>query len=292
LTAAIYAIRANLKTLLLDRLSPGGQIVNTNAIENYPGVGKITGAELAIKMFEQAQELGVAFDYKTVLSIKDAGTHKIIACAEEGVAYQTKTVILATGSVPRTLGVPGESLFAGRGVSWCAICDGAQYRGKDVVVIGGGNSAVEEAQYLAAICRKVTIVTMFDLTADPKACDKLRAFPNVEVYTYQEVLEFTGTDKLNGVAFKESKKGGEQRHVSCSGVFEYIGFQASNNAFSNLPIVDNTGCIQVDSHMQTSVPGIFGAGDITNKYLRQIATAVSDGAVAAHSAAAYIQSLS
>jgi thioredoxin reductase (NADPH) len=292
LTAAIYAIRANLKTLLLDRLSPGGQMVNSDEIENYPGVGKITGAELAIKMFKQAQELGVEFDYKTVLAITDEGRRKVIACEEEGAVYQTRTVILATGTVPRTLGVPGESRFAGRGISWCAICDGARYRGKDVVVIGGGNSAVQEAQYLAAMCNKVTIVTMLDLTADAKACDRLRAFPNVAIYTYQEVLEFTGTDELDGVTFKATKEGGEQRHVLCSGVFEYIGFQASNNAFANLPIVDNTGCIQVDSHMQTSVPGVFGAGDITNKYMRQIATAVSDGAVAAHSAAAYIQSLS
>ena len=295
MTASIYAIRSNLKVLLLDRLSPGGQIVNTNEIENYPGAGKMNGAELAIKMFEHTQELGVAFDYKTVLSVTDEGALKTVTCEEDGTAYKARSVIFATGTVPRKLGVPGEEQFAGNGVSWCAICDGAQYRGKNVVVIGGGNSAVEEAQYLAEICNKVTIVTMLDLTADPKACGKLCECDNVDIYTYQDVLEFTGTDKLTGVTFKcANEKGGEcgaECHVPCDGVFEYIGFTASNDAFKDLGITDKNGCIQIDSRMRTSVPGIFGAGDITVKHLRQVATAVSDGAIAANSAAAYVKAL-
>lgn len=291
MAASIYAIRSNLKVLLLDRLSPGGQIINTNEIENYPGVGKLAGAELAIKMFEHTQELGVAFDYKTVLSVTDEGTLKTVTCEEDGAVCKTRSVIFATGTVPRRLGVAGEDTFAGNGVSWCAICDGAQYRGKEVAVIGGGNSAVEEARYLAEICTKVTLVTMLDLTADPKACGKLREYDNVDIYTYQEVLEFTGTDKLTGITFKCTKEDGGERHVPCDGVFEYIGFQASNDAFKNLGITDKNGCIQTDSFMRTSVPGIFGAGDITVKHLRQVATAVSDGAVAANSAASYVKSL-
>lgn len=291
MTAAIYAVRANMKVLMLDRLAPGGQMVNTNEIENYTGMGKLSGAELAIKMFEHTQELGVEFDYKTVLKVTDAGGLKTVTCEEDDAVYQARSVILATGTVPRRLGVPGEDMWAGSGISWCAICDGAQYRGKEVVVIGGGNSAVEESLFLSEICTKVTVVTMLDLTADPKACDQLRARDNVDVYIYQKVLEFTGTDKLDGIRFQEDKEGGVERHVKCDGVFEYIGFQASSETFKDLGITDRTGCIAVDSHMKTSVPGIFGAGDITAKHLRQIVTSCSDGAVAANAAASYVKSL-
>lgn len=292
MTASIYAIRANMKVLLLDRLSPGGQMVNTNEIENYTGAGKLSGADLAIKMFEHTQDLGVEFDYKTVTDIVDEGAFKTIACEEEGSTYRARAVILATGTVPRRLNVPGEEKWAFSGISWCAICDGAQYRGKDVVVIGGGNSAVEESLYLADICRKVTIVTMLDLTADPKACAQLRALDNVDIHIYQEVLEFTGTDRLTGVRFKSTGNDGVERCVSCDGVFEYIGFQASSNAFAGLGITDRSGCIAVDSDMKTCVPGVFGAGDINTKRLRQIATACADGAIAANSASSYVKSLS
>ena len=291
MTAAIYAIRANMKVLLLDRLSPGGQMINTNEVENYTGAGKLSGAELAIKMFEHTQELGVEFDYKTVLDISNGGLLKTVSCEEDGTVYKTRAVILATGTVPRRLGVPGEEEWAANGISWCAICDGAQYRDKEVVVIGGGNSAVEESIYLAGICTKLTIVTLFDLTADPKACDQLRKMPNVTIYPYQEVLEFTGSDRLTGVRFKSTKEDATERYAACDGVFEYIGFSASSQAFATLGIIDRTGCIKTDSRMCTSVPGIFGAGDITVKHLRQIVTACSDGAVAANSAAAYVESL-
>ena len=291
MTAAIYAIRANMKVLMLDRLSPGGAIINTNEIENYTGAGKLTGAELAIKMFEHTQELGVEFDYRTVIDLIDEGEWKIVVCEEDDAVYQAKAVILATGTVPRRLGVPGEDQWAGSGISWCAICDGAQYRDKEVVVIGGGNSAVEESIYLAGICTRLTIVTMFDLTADSKACDQLRKMPNVTIYPYQDVLEFTGEDRLTGVRFKSTKEDATERYVTCDGVFEYIGFQASSAAFARLGILDRTGCIEADARMRTKVPGIFGAGDITVKHLRQIVTACSDGAVAANSAASYVESL-
>ncbi|MBB5346309.1 FAD-dependent oxidoreductase [Desulfoprunum benzoelyticum] len=291
MTAAIYAIRANMKVLMLDRLAPGGAIINTNEIENYTGAGKLTGAELAIKMFEHTQELGVEFDYRTVIDLKDEGEWKTVVCEEDDAVYKARAVILATGTVPRRLGVPGEDQWAGSGISWCAICDGAQYRDKEVVVIGGGNSAVEESIYLAGICTRLTIVTMFDLTADPKACDQLRKMPNVTVYPYQEVLEFTGEDRLTGVRFKSTKEDATERYVTCDGVFEYIGFAASSEAFAKLGIVDRTGCIEADARMRTKVPGIFGAGDITVKHLRQIVTACGDGAVAANSAASYVESL-
>lgn len=291
LTASIYAARANMKVLLLDKLAPGGQMINTNEIENYTGYGAINGAELSIKMFDHTQSLGVDFDYKTVLSIEDKGETKVITCEEDDAVYHATAVILATGTVPRRLGIPGEEKFAGGGISWCAICDGAQYRGKDVVVIGGGNSAVEESIYLAGITNALTIVTLFDLTADPKACDRLCAMENVTIYPYQDVLEFTGEDKLTGVRFKSTKEDATERYVTCDGVFEYIGLQPTSEFFASLGILDKFGCIIVDDEMKTSVPGVFGAGDITAKKLRQVITACSDGAIAANSAAKYVESL-
>ncbi len=295
MTAAIYAIRANMKVLLLDKLSPGGQIINTNEIENYPGMGQLSGAELAIKMFEHTHELGVEFDYKTVTRVENLGTTKKVFCEEDEAVYEASSVIIATGTRPRCLNVPGEEEFTGNGVSWCAICDGAQYRGKDVVVIGGGNSAVEEAIYLAGIVNKLTVVTMFDLTADPKACDKLRAMENVDVYPYQDILEFTGSGSLEGVRFatndKTEQEVGVERYVTCDGIFEYIGLEPVSAFCADLGILDKFGCIEADGYMRTKVDGIFAAGDITVKHLRQVITACSDGAVAANSAAKYVESL-
>ena len=291
MTAAIYAVRANMNVLLLDKLSPGGAIINTNEVENYPGTGKLSGADLAIKMFEHTQDLGVVFDFRTVLDITEKDGIKTVHCEEDDATFTAKAVILATGTVPRRLNVPGEEQWAANGISWCAICDGAQYRGKDVVVIGGGNSAVEEATFLAGICTHVTVVTMFDLTADPKACDQLRNMSNVTIYPYQEILEFTGTDHLDGVRFRSTKEDGTTHHVPCHGVFEYSGFIPCSPTFAGLGITDAMGCIQADAHMRTTVPGIFGAGDITVKHLRQIVTACADGATAANSAAAYVEQL-
>lgn len=291
MTAAIYAIRANMSVLLLDKLAPGGQIINTNEIENYTGIGKINGAELSIKMFEHTQELGVEFDYKTVVDIIDKGKTKLLICEEENTQIDAHTVIIATGTVPRRLCVKGEGAFCGNGISWCAICDGAQYRNKDVVVIGGGNSAVEESIYLAGITKSLTIITMFDLTADLKACDQLRAIPKVTIYPYQKILEFTGDKKLNGVRFKSTRQDGTERLVHTDGVFEYIGLQPNTDPFKHLGITDEGGFILVNDDKRTGVEGIFAAGDITQKKLRQVITACSDGAIAANSAAKYVDRL-
>lgn len=290
MTASIYAARANLRVLLLDKLAPGGQIVNTNEIQNYTGMGTVNGAELAIQMFTHTQELNVEFDYRTVREIREEKGVKVVSCEEEGREYTALAVILCTGTRPRMLGVENELNYAGNGISWCAICDGAACRGKDVVVIGGGNSAVEESIYLAGIARSLTIVTMFDLTADPIACDKLRAMPNVTVYPYQDVLGFYGDGKLEGIHFRSTKDGTE-RKVGCDRVFEYIGLTPTTECFRSLGVLDKAGYIQVDNFMQTAVPGVFGAGDCVTKHLRQVITACADGAIAAQSASQYIKSL-
>lgn len=291
MTAAIYAARANMSVMMLDRLAPGGQMINTNEIENYTGTGKINGAELSMKMFEHTQDLDAQFDYKTILKIQDDGIFKTLYCEEDNTVIKAKAVIIATGTVPRKLGVTGEESFTGSSISWCAICDGAQYRDKDVVVIGGGNSAVEESIYLSGITTSLTIVTMFDLTADPKACDQLRAMPNVKVYPFQEILEFTGKDHLEGVRFKSTQKDATERYVKCDGVFEYIGLKPTTEDFKSLDILDDFGFIPVDEDMQTNRKGIYAAGDVTAKKLRQVVTACSDGAIAANAAAKYVETL-
>lgn len=290
MTAAIYAARANMSVLLLEKLAPGGQIINTHEIQNYTGVGTIDGAELAYKMFEHTQELQVAFDYGTVKDIKEEGNIKIITCEEEEKIFEAKTVILATGTIPRRLGVENEDRFAGENISWCAICDGAYYRDKDVVVIGGGNSAVEEAIYLASLANSVKVVTLFDLTADPVSCDELRALPNVTIYEFYNIEGFTGVEKLQGVRIKSTQTQ-EEVELTCDGVFEYIGLKPSTEAFAALGILDEQGYIKVNSRMETSVAGIYGAGDVVTKELRQVVTACSDGAVAAQVASKYIKTI-
>lgn len=290
MTASIYAARANLKVLMLDKLAPGGQIINTNEIQNYTGVGTINGAELAYKMYEHTQELNVEFDYRTVLKVEDLGAEKKVICEEDDMVYTAKTVIIATGTRQRCLGIPTEEKFRGNGISWCAICDGAQYRDKDVVVIGGGNSAVEESIFLAGIVKSLTIVTMFDLTADPIACDKLRAMDHVKIYPYQDVLEFTGDSKLTGVRFKSTKTG-EETTVSCDGVFEYIGLMPTTEFLKDTGILNQYGYIQTNERMETAIPGIYGAGDCIAKNLRQVITACADGAIAAQEASHYVERL-
>lgn len=289
MTAAIYAARANLQVLMIDKLAPGGQIVNTFEIQNYTGMGTVNGAELAIKMYEHTQELGVAFDYGTVTAIESAGNKKRLIC-EEGQIFEAKAVIIATGTKPRMLGVPGELEFAGTSISWCAICDGPHYQGKKVIVIGGGNSAVEEAIYLAGLAEEVSVVTLFNLTADPSACDKLRALPNVKIYEYYQITEFFGDDAFEGLK-AVSTQTKEEIIVKAAGAFEYIGLEPTAEAFRDLGILNEHGYIETDAYMATKKAGIFAAGDITNKHLRQVITACSDGAIAAQSAAKYIEKL-
>lgn len=289
MTAAIYAARADMNVLMLDRLAPGGQIINTNEIQNYPGVGTINGAELAYQMFEHTQQFeNITFDYGTVKEIRDDGAEKTVVCEEDDKTFTAKALILATGTRPRCLGIPGEDMFRGNGISWCAICDGAQYRDRDVVVIGGGNSAVEESIFLAGIVKSLTIVTMFDLTADPIACDKLRAMDNVTIYPYQDILEFVGDGKLEGVHFKSTKTG-EEKTVACDGVFEYIGLTPTTEYLKDAGVLNQMGYIEVDEKMHTKVAGIYGAGDCVTKNLRQVITACADGAIAAQEASHYVQ---
>lgn len=291
MTAAIYAVRADLSVLMLDRLAPGGKIINTNEIQNYPGVGTVSGAELAIQMFQHTQELNVPFDYKTVREVRaeEDGT-KTIFCEEEDTVYTARAVLLCTGTNSRTLGAPGEDLYIGNGISFCAVCDGAASKGKDVVVLGGGNSAVEEAIYLAGLAKSVTVAVRSWLKADPIACDRLRSLNNVTILEGWDVEEFYGDTRLRGVRLK-NKASEEERSIDCVQAFEYIGQIPATDCFRNLGVLNDAGYVEVDERMRTKVPGIYGAGDCIVKNLRQVVTACADGAIAAQEASKYIANL-
>ncbi len=289
MTAAIYGARANMKVLMLDKLAPGGNIINTNEIQNYTGVGTINGAELAMNMFTHTQELNVEFDYGTVCKIDADGAVKKVYIEEDADrVIETKTVLIATGTSPRRLHIDKEDQFIGNGIGFCAVCDGAQYKGKDVIVIGGGNSAVEESIFLAEMVKSLTVVTMFDLTADPIACDKLRAMENVTIYPFQDILGYLGEDKLEGLRFKSTQTG-EEKEVKCDGIFIFIGLQPVTEFAKDLGIVNEYGYIVANEKMETKVPGVYAAGDCIVKNLRQVITACADGAIAAQEASHYIK---
>lgn len=282
MTAAVYAKRANMNVLLLEKLAPGGQMINSDRIENYVGGGIISGADLAYKMFEQTQELGIPMEYGTASKITTEGDAKVVHC-EEGQVFSTRGVIIAAGCSPNKLGVEGEAELIGKGLSFCAICDGAQYKDKEVVVIGGGNAAVEEGFYLAGLCKKLTFVTMINLTADPEAVSELRAKDNVEVHEYCDIDKFTNADGKISIHYHPNQKADALHEVvQCDGVFEYIGQNPSSKPFRDLNITNERGYIKVDKNFETEVPMIYAAGDIIDKELRQIVTAAADGATAAH----------
>ena len=251
----------------------------------------MSGAELAIQMFQHTQELSVPFDYKTVkeVRVEEDGT-KTVLCEEEDAVYTARAVLLCTGTNSRTLGAPGEDQYIGNGISFCAICDGAACKGKDVVVLGGGNSAVEEAIYLAGLAKSVTVAVRSYLKADPIACDKLRSFENVTVLEGWNASEFCGDGRLRSVRLKNQTTG-EEKEVDCVQAFEYIGQIPATDCFRGLGVLNAAGYVEADEQMRTKVPGIYAAGDCIVKNLRQVITACADGAIAAQSAAHYIQNL-
>lgn len=279
MTAALYAARSELKTLLIERGAPGGQMNNTAEVENYPGFDTIMGPDLAYKMYEPLERFGVENAYGFVTEVIDCGETKTVQTEEE--AYTAKSVIIATGAVHRHLGVPGEEAFAGRGVSYCAVCDGAFFRDKELVVVGGGDSAVEEAIFLTRFASKVTIIHRRDELRAQKIIQE-RAFNNDKIaFIWDSVVEeITGNDKVvTGVQVKNVKTN-EVSEVPCGGVFVYVGLDPISDPFKKLGITDASGWIKTDSEMKTEIPGIFAVGDVRAKDLRQITTAVGEGGTA------------
>ncbi len=286
LTSAVYTSRAGLKTLILEKGAPGGKVFLTHLIENYPGYESIGGRELSQQMHKHALKFGSEYAYGDVSEIIDGDVKKVVTNMGE---YETKSIILATGMENRKLGAPGEEEFGGRGVSYCAICDGNFFKEQDVVVIGGGNSALEEALYLADICNTVRIVHRRDeFRAEQYVVDNVRAKENIILDTDSVVTSINGVDKVEEVVI-ENVKTNEQKTEKVTGVFIYVGLLPVTSPFTSLGILNDEGYITVDSNMQTNLKGIYAAGDVIPKHLRQITTAVNDGAIAAQSIVNYLK---
>lgn len=289
LTAAIYAARANLSALMIEKGAPGGQIVNTNEIENYTGFQKLSGSDLALKMFDHAMALGANYEYGNVMEVKKIGD--FFEVITDSNTYQSKAVIVASGMLPRTLNVPNEEQLKSNGISFCAICDGPIYKGEKVVVVGGGNSAVEEATYLASLVQHLTVIqNLKELTADKKAVELLLKQKNVTVLYESLVEEFiVGDDgKLSGVIVKDANN--VVKTIEARGVFEYIGWLPVTHMVKSLGVTDQWGYIIANEKMETSVPGLFAAGDVRQKQIRQVVTATADGAIAVQNVLKYLES--
>ncbi|MGE5704796.1 MAG: thioredoxin-disulfide reductase [Clostridia bacterium] len=289
MTAAVYTSRANMSTLMIERGIPGGQMANTEEIENYPGFASILGPDLSTKMFEHAQHFGAEYAYGDIKEIRNDEPFKTVVAGDK--EYKGKAVIVATGAEHRLLGVPGEKELSGRGVSYCAVCDGAFFRNKELVVVGGGDSAVEEAVFLTRFATKVTIIHRRDQFRAQKILQK-RAMENekIEVIWNAVVKEIRGENVVNSVLIQDTVTG-EEREYPTNGAFIYVGMDPLSASVSGLGITNEAGYILTDEDMKTSVPGIFAAGDVRDKMLRQVVTATGDGSIAAQSAQHYVENL-
>lgn len=290
LTAGLYASRANLSVLILDRGIYGGQMNNTAEVENYPGFKSILGPDLAEKMYQGAIQFGAEYAYGSVEKVEVNGDLKQVVTDSE--TYEAPVVIIATGSQYRKLGVEGEAEYAGRGVSYCAVCDGAFFKDQPLAVIGGGDSAVEEGVYLAKLASNVNIIHRRDQLRAQKILQE-RAFANDKIdFTWDTIVT-----KINGDGQKvtsvstHNKKTGEDGELKVNGVFIYVGVIPLTEPFKALGITDEQGWIKTDELMRTSLPGVYAIGDVRAKELRQITTAVGDGSIAGQQAFNYIESL-
>ncbi|MCW1927559.1 thioredoxin-disulfide reductase [Bhargavaea beijingensis] len=290
MTAAVYASRANMSTLMLERGIPGGQMANTEDIENYPGFDSILGPDLSNKMFEHAKKFGAEYAYGDVSEVRDGEAYKTIVAG--GKEYKTRSIIIGTGAEYKKMGIPGESELGGRGVSYCAVCDGAFFKNKNLVVVGGGDSAVEEGNFLTRFADKVTIVHRRDeLRAQKILQDRAFANPKIDFIWSHTLKSINEQDGKVGSVTLVSTKDGSEREFETDGVFIYIGMVPLTAPFKSLGLTDENGYIPTDEHMKTSVPGVFAAGDVRAKTLRQVVTATGDGSIAAETAQKYVEEL-
>lgn len=285
--AALYAARANLKTLVIEKFAPGGQMATTEIVENYPGfVDGINGFELGMQMKKGAERFGVKTKLAEVKSVELSANPKLVHTAKD--TFESKTVILALGAFPRELGLENERNLRGRGVSYCATCDGMFYRDKTVVIVGGGNTAVADAIFLAKICRKVYLVHRRDeLRASKTYMESLERTENIEFLWSSEVTEILEDEFVTGVKVR-NKKDGEVREIACDGIFVAIGNIPNTKLIEGQVLLDESGYVLADETTRTNIPGVFAVGDMRQKPLRQIVTAVSDGAVASKYAEEFI----
>lgn len=287
LTAAIYAGRAKLRTLLLEDKIIGGQVRNSYTIENYPGFKSIQGGELADILQAQAEELGAIIDeFDSIENISLSDNDKIVET--EGYIYKPKAVIIATGASPRKLPIPQESEFAGKGIHYCAVCDGAMYEGKRIGVVGGGNSALEEAIFLTKFAEKVYLIRRYDyFRGEQSLIDEVLNNPKIEVLFNEDLIEVKGNTFLESATIKNTKTG-ETSELNLDAIFGYIGTEPKTELIKEYVRVNEQGYIVTDEDMQTNIKGVYAAGDVREKKYRQITTAVADGTIALLNAEKYI----
>lgn len=288
LSAAIYAQRACLDTIVIEKNGiSGGQVLNTWEVDNYPGFPGVTGFELSRQFREHADKLGARVVQDEVVQVELSGNVKKVVCEEE--TYEARCVILASGAHHRTLEVPGEEELRGAGVSYCATCDGAFFRGRTVAVVGGGDAALEDAIFLARMCEKVYIVHRRDkLRGAKRLQERLQALENIEFVWNSETVAIEGNAQVEALRLRQTKTG-EERRLDVDGVFIAVGIAPESELYAGQLELDEQGYIRADESGQTSVPGVFAAGDVRTKALRQILTAASDGANCVASAERYLQ---
>ncbi len=288
-TAALYAAQAGLDTLLLERLAPGGQLADTGRIPNYPGLPGIDGSTLAERMRTQAEAAGAVTLYEEVTSLTLNTAPKTVHTHADD--HRARAVILAMGAAPRMLGLPGERALRGRGVSYCAACDGSFYRGLPVAVVGGGNTAAEQALYLAGVCREVTLIHRREhLRADAHYLNALLAAPNVRFLWNHRVTALLYRERLAGLKLQNVRTGARGT-LAVDGLFVAIGRAPQLDLVRDWLPCDENGYLPAGEDCRTALPGVFAAGDLRAKPLRQIVTAAADGAAAAHAAGAYLAAL-
>jgi thioredoxin reductase (NADPH) len=289
MTAAVYTSRAKMKTLMVERGMPGGQMVSTEDIENFPGFEHILGPDLSNKMFEHSKKFDAEYIQGDIQKIEDGHPYKKVIV--EGKQYRTKSVIAATGAEHRHLGVAGEKELSGFGVSYCAVCDGAFFQDQEIVVVGGGDSAVEEGTFLTRFASKVTIVHRRNELRAQQIVQK-RAFDNEKIdFIWNHVVEQIKGDGMVSSVVLTNTVTGQKSEFPCNGVFIYVGMDPLTKCVGNIGITNENGYILADENMCTKVKGIFAAGDVNEKKLRQIVTATGDGSVAAQSAQDYVEKL-
>lgn len=288
LSAAIYAQRACLDTIVIEKNGiSGGQVLNTWEVDNYPGFPGVTGFELSRQFREHANKLGARVVQDEVVQVELSGNVKKVVCEEE--TYEARCVILASGAHHRTLEVPGEEELRGAGVSYCATCDGAFFRGRTVAVVGGGDAALEDAIFLARMCEKVYIVHRRDkLRGAKRLQERLQALENIEFVWNSETVAIEGNAQVEALRLRQTKTG-EEKRLDVDGVFIAVGIAPESELYAGQLELDEQGYIRADESGQTSVPGVFAAGDVRTKTLRQILTAASDGANCVASAERYLQ---
>ena len=286
LTAAIYGARAKLNMLLLEDQILGGQVRNSYTIENYPGFKTVTGSELADLMQQQAEELGAEIDeFDMIEKVDFSGEKKIIETSNY--IYETDTVIISTGATPRKLPIPNEEKFSGKGIHYCAVCDGAMYEGKVIAVVGGGNSALEEALFLTKFAKKVYMIRRYDYFKGEKSTiDEVMNHPKIEVLFNEDLVDVEGKDFVEKAIIKNTKDNSE-KELELDAIFGYIGTEPKTELFKEYVNLSH-GYIPTDNNMKTNIEGVYAAGDVREKEFRQITTAVSDGTIAALQAEKYV----